>query len=188
MNRLLIMILSIYFTSCVSYQITSEGGIRVNNPKVFKYNKERYRKLNKDLIDTSAIYYKDSSFSKSSSPNWQSTYKVFARFFNSGQVLFVNCDSFPNLSLINNPNVGTPGYFIIEGTKLKIDMFQNLNGGQIGRYYGRILPNGDIYFIEQRPETYFNSFSLLEKIDGKNWFTIWKKIKIDKIKNYKPSW
>ena len=31
--------------------------------------------------------------------------------------------------------------FIAEGTKLKIDRFEDINGGQTGKYYGKIQPD-----------------------------------------------
>jgi hypothetical protein len=180
--------LTILLTSCVSYHVTSDGGIRVNNPKVFKYNKPRFTKLDKGLIDTNAIYFKDSEFIKWNNPQWQIYARQFARFFNTGQVLFVFCDSFPNIEKINNPNVGVPGYFIVTGTKIKVDMFENIWGGHNAKYYGRIQPNGDIIFYEQRPETFYGSFSRLEKVDGHNRFSVWRKIKVDSLKSYKPNW
>ncbi|MBX2921447.1 MAG: hypothetical protein KF746_04570 [Chitinophagaceae bacterium] len=149
MKTILILLL-LFLASCVKYHITSDEGVRVNNPKVFKYNKTRFTKLDKGLIDINAIYYKDSAYDKWSNPKWRTYSKEFVRFFNTGQVLFVSCDSFPTIDKINNPNVGLPGYFIVIGTKIKVDMFQDLNGGQTGKYYGRIQPNGDIIFYEQR--------------------------------------
>jgi hypothetical protein len=180
--------LTILLTSCVKYNLTSEKGIRVKNTKVFKYNKPRYTKLDKSLIDTNAIYYKDSTYEEWTSPQWRTYSKQFARFFNTGQVLFVDCNEFPAIKTINNPNVGVPGYFINIGTEIKVDMFQDLNGGQTGKYYGRIQSNGDIKFYEQRPETYSSSFYRLEKAEGKYRFSIWRKIKIDSLKSYKPNW
>lgn len=188
MRKIILISTTLFFASCVKYHITSDKGIRVNNPKVFKYNKSRFTKLDKGYIDVNAIYYKDSIYNKWSNPQWKDKPKEFVRFFNSGQVLFVDCDSFPTIDKINNPDVGVPGYFIVIGTKIKIDMFQHLNGGQTGRYYGRIQPNGDIIFYEQRPETYFNSFSRLEKSEGNDRYSIWRKIKVDSLKSYKPNW
>ncbi|MBG9378816.1 hypothetical protein I5907_21465 [Panacibacter sp. DH6] len=180
--------LAILLASCVKYHITSDKGMRVQNPKVFKYNKPRYTKLDKSLIDTNAIYFKDSTYDKWTNPQWQTYSKEFARFFNTGQVLFVDCNAFPTIDKINNPNVGVPGYFIISGTQIKVDMFQDLNGGQTGKYFGRIQPNGDIIFYEQRTETYSSSFSRVEKAEGNYRFSIWRKIKVDSLRSYKPNW
>ena len=186
--KTIIISIAILLTSCVKYHITSDKGIRVQNPKVFKYNKPRYTKLYKSLIDTNAIYYKDSTYDNWASPQWRTHSKQFVRFFNTGQALFVDCNAFPTVEKINNPNVGVPGYFINIGTEIKVDMFQNLNGGQTGKYYGRIQSNGDIIFYEQRPETYSSSLNRLEKEEGKFRFSIWRKIKIDSLKSYKPNW
>jgi hypothetical protein len=187
-TKTILIFLIFFLSSCVSYHFTKEGGVRVDNPKVFKYNKKRFTKLDKGLIDTNSIYFKESTYDKWRTPELKSSYNEFARFFSTGQVLFVSCDSFPKIDIINNPNIGIPGYFIVKGTKLKIDMFEDLNGGQTGKYYGRLQPNGDIIFFEQSPETYFSSFSMLEKKSGKDRFSVWRKIKVDSLKNYKPNW
>jgi hypothetical protein len=182
------LIILLFFTSCLSKYYTNEGGVRVKNPKVFKYNRSRFIKMNKGLIDTSAIYLMDSSYNKYGSPVWQRSGKTFARFFGSGEVLFIYCDSFPCPGNINNPNTGIPGYFIVKDTKIRIDMYQELNGGQTGKRFGRIRPNGDIIFYDQRPETYFSCFSCMEKAERNTRFSIWKKVPVDTIKYYQPDW
>ncbi|HMK19712.1 MAG TPA: hypothetical protein VK492_16030 [Chitinophagaceae bacterium] len=185
----ILILFTILLASCVGYHITSDGGYRVNNPKVFEYNKPQFTSLSKGPIDTNAIYFTDSFYNKWTNPKWLTNIKRFVRFFNSGQVLFVFCgDSFPNIDKINNPNIGTPGYFIVDGTKIKIDKFRDLNGGHTEKYYGRIQPNGDIIFYEQLPATYSGSFSRLEKSEGSDRFSIWRKIKVDGLKHYKPNW
>lgn len=182
LNKNLIFLLYLFLTSCVGYHYTNEGGIRVDNPKVFKYNKKRFRSLDKSLIDTNAVYV----LSRHSSM-WDSLW--FIRFFPTGQVLFVPCDSMqPALSLINNKNVGFQGYFIIQGTRIKIDMFQELNGGQTGKYFGRIEPDGNISFYESRPETSYSIYYLVKKMGNANGMSHWKKVPVDKMEHYVPDW
>ena len=187
-RKIIFLFAVIMMTSCVGYYYTESGGVRVNNPKVFKYNKKRYTLHDKAGIDTNAIYLLDSTYNKWNTPKWRCSNNAFVRFFSTGQVLFVYCDSKPTLDEINNPELGTPGYYIVKGTKVKVDMFQNLNGGQTGKYYGRIKENGDLIFFEQRPETYYSSFELLENAEGDSRFSIWKKKKIENLKNYRPNW
>ena len=187
--KTILILLTLFLSSCVKYHITSENGIRVNNPKVFKYNKPRFTKLDKALIDTNAIYYKDSTYNKWASPQWRTYSRDFVRFFNTGQVLFVNSSTgFPTIDRINNPNIGTPGYFIIIGTEIMIDMFEDLNGGQTGKYFGRMQSNGDIIFYEERPKLYGSSFSRLEKSQKDVSYSIWRKKSFTGIKQYKPDW
>jgi hypothetical protein len=181
------ILLTILLTSCVHYHVTSDEGLRVNNPKVFKYNKPRFTKLDKGLIDTNAIYYKDSTYNKWANPQWR-TYGEFVRFFNTGQVLFVDCKGFPTIDRINNPNVGIPGYFIVSGTEVKVDVFEIINGGQTSPYFGRIQPNGDIIFYEETPKLYDGSFSRLEKNQKDISYSIWRKKKVDSLKHYRPNW
>ncbi len=184
----ILLSLTLMLTSCISYHFTSDSGVRVDDPKVFKYNKPRFAKRSMDLIDTNAVYCRDSTYDVYFKPQWKLTHKEYARFFGTGQVLFINCDSFLDLRNVNNPNVGTPGYFITDVSKLKIDMFQQINGGQTGKYYGRIQSNGDIVFYEQAPETYHSSFFLLEKMERDERISVWKKVKIDTLVHYRPDW
>ncbi|MEM9928504.1 MAG: hypothetical protein AAF840_01670, partial [Bacteroidota bacterium] len=111
-------------SSCLAYQTTTEGGIRLENPKKFKYNKPKYTQATNALIDVNAIYVRDSSYRHWEEPKWQKLPSSFLRFFAGGQVVRIWCDSLPTTTLANNPNIGIPGYFTTEGTKLKIDMFQ----------------------------------------------------------------
>jgi hypothetical protein len=171
-------------TSCgVSYYLTEEDGYRVNNPKVFEYNRPQYTRLDKGAIDTTAIYLIDST--NSGYPSTWRKRNRFCRFFSGGQVVFISCDGMPDTKLINNSKRGTPGYYFVDGDRIRIDMFQDLNGGQTGKYFGKIQANGDIMFYEQRPETYYGSFRGLER-DGQK--SYWEKIRVDSIKHYKPNW
>jgi hypothetical protein len=186
--KTIFILLTCFLASCVNYHVTSDEGLRVNNPRVFKYNKPRFTKLDKGLIDTNAIYYKDSSYFKWNHTPWNTSSKEFVRFFNTGQVLFVYSKGFPTIDRINNPNVGIPGYFIVNGTELKIDRLEIINGGQTAPYFGRIQPNGDIIFYEEGPKLYNGSFSKLEKYQKDVRYSIWRKKNVDGIKHYRPNW
>jgi hypothetical protein len=169
----------------------------VDNPKVFQYNKPKYTLRDKGGIDTTAIYLIDSSFNHYTSFYTGALNKVgkkrndeFCRFFSGGQVVFISCDSLPldaipSIELINNRKRGTQGYYYVDGDRIRIDMFQLLNGGQTGKYFGKIQKDGSIMFYEQRPETYYGSFRGLER-DGQKSF--WKKVKVDSLIHYKPDW
>lgn len=172
-------------TSCVRHHYNNEGGVRVSNPKVFKYNKPRYTSRNKSPIDTNTIYVLDSSYDKYAFTKEQKKAPAsYVRFFSSGQVLFFY-DTTPYLKGLNNRNTGVQGYYIIRGDKIKIDMFEDLNGGQTGKYFGRILNDSSLMFYEQSPETYFGSFWALER-DGRRSF--WKKLAVQNMIHYTPDW
>lgn len=179
-------------SACVSYHFTEEGSCRVDNPKVFKYNKPKYTLRDKGAIDTTAIYQIDSTYSPypGSLNRGKSRKDQFCRFFSGGQVLFFSyeplpADVMPPIELINNRKRGTQGYYYIDGDRIKIDMFQLLNGGQTGKYFGKIQKDGSIMFYEQRPETFYGSFRGLER-DGRKSF--WRKVKVDSLLHYKPDW
>ncbi|HEX4887225.1 MAG TPA: hypothetical protein VFV37_04180 [Luteibaculaceae bacterium] len=188
--KILIVVATLFLNSCsVSFHRTESDGVRVNDSRVFKYNKNKYKKFRGRLLDTACIYLKVKEYHNNWTPDTGYNRKTqFVRFFAGGQVLFTACDSIPNEELINNPNVGVPGYYIIEGTKIKVDRFELTNGGQTGKYFGRVLENGDLIFYEERPETYFNSFFLLEKAVGKLKYSLWKKIKYSNRDNHTLTW
>jgi hypothetical protein len=181
--KMILIIGALFVSSCMKYHYTEEGGVRLNNTALFKYNRPRFVHMSKGLIDTNVVYQIDSTFNKWSNPQWEVFNNQFIRFFGNGKVIFANCDED-----INNPGIGIPGYYIVKGTKVKIDMFQDLNGGQTGQYFGRIQADRNIVFYEQRPETYFGSFNWLERAEGKKRFSKWKKVKYDNFKNYNPDW
>ena len=89
-----------------------------------------------------------------------------------------------SLKNINKPNLGIKHYYFVNKDILKTDRFKELNGGQTGKYFGRILPNGDIKFFEERPTLFFGSIKTIEKGE----YTIWKKIPVAEIIHYKPNW
>jgi hypothetical protein len=174
------------FNSCVRYHYTKEGGIRVNNPKVFKYNKPRFTQKDKSLIDINAIYILDSEYSQWNDIKYSRKNKEFVRFFSTGQILFTHCNGMPRIEVINNQNLGTQGYFIVKGDKIKIDLFSEDNGGCTQNYYGKILDSDNIMFYEVTPvPPFFSSFKGLEKGGRKSF---WKKVKVAKIINYIPDW
>lgn len=187
MNRLKFLFLgSIFlFTSCVGFYRTNVGGTRVNNPKVFKYNKSTYTERSKGRIDTDCVYVLDSTYNKWNTPKGIKKSGKFIRFFEGGQVIIAYFDDILTSELINNKDIGIQGYFVIKEDKIKIDMFQNINGGQTGKYFGRILKDGSLKFYEQRPETFYGSFSALEK-DGRRSF--WTKETALDIVYYTPEW
>jgi hypothetical protein len=177
------------FVSCgIKHYYTNEGGARVYESKVFEYRNVKNRFGKDSLIRTDIIYVRDSIFNKWNTPKWIKSEPGFVRFFKNGQVLFIYPKDTINLEAVNNSELGTPGYFKLDGNKLKIDMFQNLNGGQTGKYFGRINEKGEIVFFEQRPETYYSSFRWLEKAEGSKRFSIWKPKEIEGIKEYLPTW
>lgn len=180
----IIFLLSL-FTSCVRHYWNEDGGVRVANPKVFKYNKPRYTSRNKFPIDTNAVYVLDSSYNKYNEVKARKLPpETFVRFFSTGQVLFFY-DTTAGLKQLNNPNIGVPGYFIIKGNRIKIDMFQDINGGQTGKLFGKIQNDGSLMFYEQSPATYFGLFIALER-DGQKSF--WKKEPAPNMKHYRPNW
>ncbi len=191
MKKILILFYILLQISCVSFYTTSEGGFRVNKTKDFKYSKQKFTSMQKTLIDTNSIYVMDSVFNKwNENPIERKGYR-FVRFFSGGQALFIYNDGIPELEKINNKNIGIPAYYIIEGDKIKVNIFQNINGGQTSFYFGKITNNGNLIFYEDTaiatnfPIRILKSYKTLE---SRGIISYWTKIKVENIKNYKPDW
>jgi hypothetical protein len=89
-------------------------------------------------------------------------------------------------SIVNNTEIGYIGYYYIKKGRLKMQMIEILNGGQTGLRYG-LFDNGNIWFYEQRPETYYGSWNMLKWLESKN-KTKWVKTTVDSLKYVKPTW
>jgi hypothetical protein len=93
--------------------------------------------------------------------------------------------------MINNKDVGTSAYYIIEENKLKVNILETINGGQTSFYFGKILNNGNLVFYEDTaiaanfPIRILKSYKTLE---DRGIISYWTKIKVENIKNYKPDW
>lgn len=185
---IIIMAGVIMLTACSVPYKTTRGGVRVSDPKVFKYNNPKYTAKNRVGIDTDAVYLKVSVSRSWNDPPEEEVCCNFMRFFPLGQVIRVLSGTMPVAGDVNNKDAGTPGYFIVEGNKIKISIFEYTDGGSsIGYYFGRLQDNGDLIMYEQSSATNFNSFFLTEKFDG-SYFSRWKKVNIEGFEPYTPEW
>ena len=172
------------FSCCnVKYYVTSEGGYRVVNSKKFKYNDAKYISKSKAAIDTNCIYLMDSVYDKWDDIKIKKQSYRFLRFFSGGQVLFIDNNGMPNLDMINNKNIGIPGYYYLEGNKLRVNIFKMVDGGVIVDYLGEVNSNGNLIFYEQSSGDL--TFSKTKEYTRK---TFWSKVEIKNIINYKPDW
>ena len=185
MRRYFAIVSSLFlFCGCnVRYYATPEGGFRLYDSAKFKYNKPEYKRMNKSAIDTSCIYVMDSTFNKWDDVKIKKEGYRFIRFFSRGQVLFIYNKGMPDLKMINNKNIGIPGYYYIEERRIKISMFKNINGGLVVDYLGEIDLSGNLIFYEQP-----TGKSLLLETKGYNGKSFWSKVKIEKMEYYKPDW
>lgn len=187
----ILSLLILSLSSCLSFYRTDSGGVRLSNSAKFEYNREMYSYRDFSMIDTNAYYMIDSmyDFRKTENPERKVNDQI-CRFFGGGQVLFFYGIDTLDFSLLNDSGAGIPGYFTTDEKFLKIDMFQNINGGQTGKYFGYVRDNGDIVFYEQRPETYSHNHDMLVFRQLKDFGvrSIWKKYPSEGLINYKPNW
>lgn len=157
--KIISAVLIICLASCnIKYYMTPEKGYRVENSKDLSFHNHRLRGVEITKIDTSSIYVFDGL------PN----YYRCARFFSGGQVLVFYSKDFPDIKMINNQDLGDPGYFIIKKNKIKLNLFSNNYGGVNTFFKGKILDDGNLQFEDN--------------------FGCYTKYKFENIIYYKPSW
>ena len=173
-------------TSCQSrFIVNREGGVRPRKNNMFSYDKKHFTLKDNSLIDTNAIYVRSGAVITYGSDTVKLP-TVYYRFWSNGSVQEVWPDKKDYDSIVNNTEIGYNGYYYIKKGRLKMQMIEILNGGQIGLRYG-LFDNGDIWFYEQRPETYYGSWNMLKWLESKN-KTKWVKTTVSSLKYVKPTW
>lgn len=188
-KNLFLCVFIILLTACGVKYNTTQSGVRVKNPKVFKYRKAKYTQENRKGIDTNAIYVKKMiRYPWADDPKEQPACCDFMRFFPDGQVIIVKSALMPCAAQINDAQAGIPGYYITKGTKIKIEKLTFYDGGTgIGFYFGRLQDDGSLKIYEQTSTTYFNSYFFTELFD-KGYFSIWEKAEVENMAPLTLSW
>lgn len=172
--------------------LTSSGGARFNNPSTYwlKYKRKKFDNGQRIKIDTNSIY----ETTKYSINDSSLHYKMIARFFADGQVLFFvegQTDT-PFENQINDSLAGIPGYYAVEGQELKFQRWTNIFGDQTPETYGIILNDSTLKIYNTYVPDCKGLFSIgmttYECLEKKNDFSIWKKTDKYRVKEYKPSW
>ena len=148
---------------------------------MFSYEKKVKKLEDLSLIDTTAIYIR-----KNGNGDTANLPLVYYRFWGDGRVQQVYPGKRDLAQIVNNPEIGAIGYYHIKKGRLKVQLIETLNGGQTGKRFG-LFSNGNIWFYQQRPETYYGSWTLLKWLEKKN-KTEWVKTKIDNLIYVKPTW
>lgn len=180
-----ILILILFYSCQTKYVVNDQGGIRPKNKNMFRYNNKSFALQDNQLIDTNYIYLRKDAINNYGSDSVKSP-TVYYRFWGNGCVQEVWPDNQKLNSIVNNTEIGNIGYYYIKKGRLKIEIIETTNGGQAGHRYG-LFDNGDIWFYEQTPETYFGSWNMLKWLESKN-KTRWVKTKVDSLGYIKPTW
>ncbi|PKP00970.1 MAG: hypothetical protein CVU11_16645 [Bacteroidetes bacterium HGW-Bacteroidetes-6] len=152
---------------------------------MFRYDKKLFILKDNSLIDTNAIYIRSGATINYGSDTIELP-TVYYRFWSNGRVQEVYPGNKDCNIIVNNTEIGYIGYYYIKRGRLKMQMIETLNGGQTGLRYG-LFDNGDIWFYEQRPETYYGSWNMLKWLESNN-KTKWAKTTVDSLKYIKPTW
>jgi hypothetical protein len=175
----------IFLYACQTrYIVNDEGGVRPRKEYMFRNNSKNFVLQNNLLLDTNCIYLRKGAIIESRTDTLPT---VYYRFWANGRVQGIWPKKNQELnSIVNNTEIGYIGYYQIKKGRLIIEMIEESNGGQTSTRFG-LFENGDIYFYEQSPHTYFSSWKLLKCFEGKN-KTRWTKTSVDSLKFIKPTW
>jgi len=185
MRTTIFISLILFLTSCQTrYIVNEQGGIRPKG-KMFSYENKTTSLKDNLLIDTTSIYIRKGQ-KITYGTNVVSLPTVYYRFWENGRVQEVYPKELDINNIINNTEIGYIGYYYIKKGRLKMQLIETLNGGQTGKRYG-LFDNGNIWFYEQRPETYYGSWNMLKWLEN-NRKTEWIKISIDSLKHINPTW
>ena len=178
---LILLSASVIFSCKLKYYVNEHHGVRPTNPDMFSYKKRTSLLTDTLLIDTNSIYVK----TPVNAHPFDKEATEFYRFWANGRVLKITTYSKDLNTVVNNTQTGIIGYYHIKKGRLKMQMLEMLNGGQVGLRYG-LFENGDISFHQARPETWYGSWALLEALGGDR--RTWHKTKLDSIKPVKANW
>jgi|GEM_PF-4232298 len=191
-KHILISLFAVLLTSCFPkiYRTKSEG-VRFKNTSSYwlKYKRQKFDNGQRAKIDSEKVY-ETTIYSVDNSDY----YKMIARFFPDGQVLFFTegQTKAPFENQINDSLAGIPGYYAVDGDRLKFQRWTNIFGDQTPDTYGIILNDSTLkiyntYVPDCKFPSYFglSAFDCLEK---KHDFDIWKKTDEYKLLPYTPSW
>lgn len=180
MRYLLVLILFISSFSCEPlYIINSEGALRPRKDNYFSYKKHPFNLADTSIIDTNCIYVRYVGllfFEKvggkiDSIPHCH----VHYRFYSTGQMNTVLTDTFPKVNEVNNPNIGSVGYYKIKNDKVYLQ-WMNAQGGRTKEM--GIIKNGELLLYD-KTDTFYPKLKKPEH---------YKKIEVKGMKYVKPDW
>ena len=183
--HLMIFILMILIACQSRYVVNEQGGVRPGKDNMFRYDKKGFILKDNLFIDTNAIYVRHGATISYGEDTVQLP-TVYYRFWGNGRVQEVWPGNKEFNNIVNNTEIGYIGYYYIKNARLKMEMIEIVNGGQTGLRYG-LFDNGNIWFYEQSPETYYGSWAMLKWFESKS-KTQWVKTTVDSLKYVKPTW
>ncbi|MFT5254318.1 MAG: hypothetical protein ACI87N_003386 [Flavobacteriales bacterium] len=146
--RLLFIFLLVFLLNSCTPKIywTSSGGVRFVNPSTywFKYKRNKFNNEQRLKIDTKSIY-KTTIYGHD-----DSQYDMLARFFPNGQVLFFVEDQSTGLfkNQVNDSLAGIPGYYAIDGQKIKFQKWTNIFGDQTPKKEGIVVTDSMLVMFD----------------------------------------
>ena len=169
---------------------TDSSGVRFEKPSPYwlKYKHKKFDNGERIKIDTKSVYETTRYGHDGSS------YNLVARFFPNGQMLIFQEDysKIPIENQINDSLAGKPGYYAVEGDKIKFQVWRNIFGDQTPDTYGLILNDSTLKIynthIPDCKGPFNTGMTVYECLESKQDFNILKKTDKYELKNYNPNW
>ena len=187
MKHFLAIILILTFAGCrgIKHIITAEGQERPVHFSSFTYRKKAVKLSNNASIDTQAVYRY--TWSDHSTVPETKNYE-FLRFFDDGHVLYLLSTADKPAPDFNNLKKGTIGYYLLDGDKVRIELFEITYGvhGSMRKTFGYIK-DSQLVTYQESPETFNSSYKLIRAF-SKNNVLYWEKMQPAGLLPVKPDW
>ena len=187
------MILLISFISgCNRYVINEAGYTRPPQNYNFSYKRNSAKLTNNEIIDTTVIYYIHNSHWHRGDTGFYNK-DGYIRFYADGRFKIQYTKEYPKIVDVNDINKGLVGYFKLEGCVVKLQMFEEINGGADQLEFGLIDENKNLILINENPRSLWG-FGFTEKGIRRKLVTsplnpkVYVKIKLEGMIYQKPNW
>lgn len=191
-RTILMMLLVSFLTSCNHYIINEAGYTRPPKNYNFSYKRNSAKLANNEIIDTTAIYYIHNSHWHRGDSGFYNK-DEYIRFYADGRFKIQYVKEYPKIADINNINKGLVGYYKLEGSVIKLQIFDDSNGGSDQLEFGLIDENKNIILINENPRTGWG-IGFSEKGIRRKLTTsplnpkLYEKIKLEGMVYEKPNW
>ena len=186
------MLLVFILTSC-SHYITNEAGY-TRPPKNynFSYKKKSAKLTNNEIIDTTAIYYIHNIYYYRNNIGFKNR-DEYIRFYSDGRFKIQDTKEYPKIEDVNDINKGQVGYYKLKGSFIKLQVYDEVNGGSDQLEFGIIDGTKNLILVNENPRTPFwigsSEKGIRRKIKTSTLNPkVYEKIKLEGMTYEEPNW
>jgi len=192
--RLFILLSFFISLSACSHYVRNEAGyVRPPVHYTFTYSKRTNPITDTHLIDTTAIYYLSNSTFYRNSDEYKNS-PEYIRFYSDGRFKNQGVKDSLKIEDINDINKGIVGYYLLQGNKIKLQFYTDINAGSDQLEFGLIDENKNLILLNENPRTDFclgySENRIRRKIKKSSFLNPkrYEKIKVPGLVYVKPNW